>query len=156
MTAHLDAREAAARPTLLVTMHSFTPVYSGNARPMQAAVLYNRDQRLAQPLLRLLRAEPGLVVGENEPYSVDDHSDYGINVHGEQRGFPSVEIEIRQDLIADAAGQREWVERLARLLPEAAGKKGQGSALDPPGASRPQTPLALRGFPSPPRRNQQL
>jgi len=124
IAAHLDARKAAKRPTFLVTMHSFTPVYENNARSMHAGVLYNREKRLAHALLRLLRAEPDLVIGDNEPYSVDDHSDYGINVHGEHRGLPCVEMEIRQDLIADAAGQRVWIDRLARLLPAAAEQAG--------------------------------
>ena len=59
------------------------------------------------------------MVGENEPYAVSDLTDYTIPVHGEQRGLPHVEIEIRQDLIAEPAGQRAWAERLARLLPAA-------------------------------------
>ena len=68
-------------------------------------------------VLRALRAEGDLVVGDNQPYSVSDDSDYGANVHAEARGLPYVELEIRQDLIADAAGQQAWAQRLARLLP---------------------------------------
>ena len=120
IAAALDARAAAGRRTILVTMHSFTPVYDGQVRPMHAAVLYNRQTRLAHAVLAVLRAEPDLVVGDNDPYSVNDESDYGINVHGEQRGLPCVELEVRQDLIADAAGQAAWAARLARLLPAAA------------------------------------
>ena len=59
------------------------------------------------------------MVGDNEPYAVGDLTDYTIPVHGERRGLPHVEIEIRQDLIAMPAGQRAWTQRLARLLPEA-------------------------------------
>ncbi len=59
------------------------------------------------------------MVGDNEPYAISDDSDYGIPVHGERRGLPHVELEIRQDLIAEAAGQRAWAARLARLLPAA-------------------------------------
>ena len=70
-------------------------------------------------LAELLRAEGDLIVGENEPYRVSDLTDYTIPVHGERRGLPHVEIEIRQDLIADPAGQTAWAERLARLLPAA-------------------------------------
>lgn len=66
-----------------------------------------------------MRAEPDLTVGENEPYKVDDENDYTIPVHGEQRGLPHVELEIRQDLLEDDAGQAEWAERLARLIPQA-------------------------------------
>ena len=89
-------------------MHSFTPVFKAAARPWHVGVLYNRDPRFANTLIDLLRCEQGLVVGDNEPYSVTDESDYTIPVHGEQRDLPHVEIEIRQDLIADEAGQRRW------------------------------------------------
>jgi predicted N-formylglutamate amidohydrolase len=57
------------------------------------------------------------MVGENEPYHVSDETDYGVPVHAERAGLDYVEIEIRQDLIADAAGQTAWAQRLARLLP---------------------------------------
>jgi predicted N-formylglutamate amidohydrolase len=112
----LDARAAASRRTVLVAMHSFTPVFKGESRAMQVGVLYNRDARLASILLTLLRAEGDLVVGDNAPYAISDTSDYGVPVHGERRGLPHVEIEIRQDLIADEAGQAAWAARFARLL----------------------------------------
>jgi predicted N-formylglutamate amidohydrolase len=116
IAAELDRRRAAGIPTLLVAIHSFTPVYRGVARPWHAGMLYNRDNRLAQTMIELLRAEGGLVVGDNQPYAVSDESDYTIPVHAEKRGLPYGEIEIRQDLIADEAGQAEWAERIARLL----------------------------------------
>lgn len=118
----LAARTAAGQTTVLVALHSFTPVYHDVARPWHAAVLYNRDPRLAHALLALLQAEPGLVVGDNEPYSVSDATDYSVPVHAERRGLLHVELEIRQDLIADASGQAVWAERLARLLPLAAAR----------------------------------
>ena len=119
IVAELDRRQDAGRRTVLVAIHSFTPVFKGVARPWQVGVLYNRDARLARPLLDLLRAEGDLTVGDNEPYAISDDSDYGIPVHGERRGLPHVELEIRQDLIAEPAGQRAWADRLARLLPAA-------------------------------------
>ena len=112
----LDARKAQGRLTILVSVHSFTPRFHGNKRPWHAGVLYNRDARLAGELLRRLRAEPGLVVGDNEPYSVGDATDYTIPEHGERRGLLHVGIELRQDLIAAEPGQSEWAERLARAL----------------------------------------
>jgi predicted N-formylglutamate amidohydrolase len=115
----LDRRAATDRTTALVALHSFTPVFKGEARPWHAAVLFNRDPRLAHALAGLLRTEGGLVIGENEPYAVSDWTDYTVPVHGERRGLPYVEIEIRQDLIAEPAGQAAWAERLARLLPAA-------------------------------------
>ena len=119
IAAALDRRAAAGRASVLVALHSFTPVFKGVGRPWHAAVLYNRDPRLAHSLFQLLSAEDGLVVGENEPYAVSDLSDYTVPVHGERRGLAHVEIEIRQDQITDLAGQTAWAERLARLLPAA-------------------------------------
>jgi predicted N-formylglutamate amidohydrolase len=104
------------RPTILVSLHSFTPVYAGIARPWHIAALYQRDRTLPPLLLQAFRAEGDLVVGDNEPYAVNDATDYTIPVHGEARGLVNTGIEIRQDLIADESGQRQWAERLARIL----------------------------------------
>jgi len=122
--AELDARRSAGRPTILVTVHSFTPVYLDVARPWQVGILYHRDARLAHALLRLIRAEGEWVVGDNEPYSVSDTSDYAIPVYGTQRGLANVELEIRQDLIAEADGQAAWAERVAAWLPKAGSAAG--------------------------------
>lgn len=113
----LDARQQRGQATVLIAMHSFTPVYLGHQRPWHIGILYNRDVRLAHLLSAALSAETGLIVGDNEPYNVSDETDYTIPEYGERRGIPHVEIEIRQDLIADEAGQRAWAMRLARLLP---------------------------------------
>jgi predicted N-formylglutamate amidohydrolase len=112
----LERRSAAAEPTVLIAMHSFTPRFLGQARRWHAGVLYHRDVRLAHPVLELLRRESGLEVGDNEPYSVSETSDYGVIRYGEQLGHPYVELEVRQDLIADEQGQTKWAERLARIL----------------------------------------
>lgn len=117
--AELDRRRQTGRPTALIAMHSFTPIFAGVARPWHAGVLYNRDPRFARLLMALLKREAGLVVGDNEPYSVTDASDYTIPVHGEPRGLHHVAIEIRQDLIADDNGQQAWGALLTRLLPQA-------------------------------------
>src|SRR6267142_1244822 len=114
----IDARRSASLPTVLVSLHSFTPVYAGIARPWHIGTLYHRDTKLPPLLLKLLRDEPDLVVGDNEPYAVSDETDYTIPVHGEARGLMNTGIEIRQDLIADPAGQRQWADRLARIFGE--------------------------------------
>jgi predicted N-formylglutamate amidohydrolase len=119
IAAALDHREAAGHATALVALHSFTPVFKGVSRPWQIGVLFNRDDRLARPLIELLRADGDLVMGENEPYRVTDLTDYTVPVHAERRGLPYVELELRQDLLAEPAGQGEWALRLARLLPAA-------------------------------------
>lgn len=117
--AELDLRDAQHRRTVLIAMHSFTPIFLGIRRPWHVGLLYNRDRRLAHVLLRYLRAEPDLVVGDNEPYSVDDETDYTIPQYGERRGLLHVGIELRQDLIATEVGQSQWAERLARVLQQA-------------------------------------
>jgi predicted N-formylglutamate amidohydrolase len=113
----LDRRRQSGQATALVSLHSFTPVFKGVARPWHAAVLYNRDPRFAHRLIAQLNAEKEFTIGENVPYTVTDESDYTIPVHAERRGLHHVLIEIRQDLLADESGQREWALRLARLLP---------------------------------------
>jgi predicted N-formylglutamate amidohydrolase len=119
LRALLDERLAAGRPTILVAQHSMTNILKGVRREMHAAVLYNRDRRFAGLVLDMLRREPDLIVGDNEPYFVSDDTDYTIPRHGEARGLPHVEIEIRQDLISDESGQRVWAQRLARVLRDA-------------------------------------
>ena len=113
----IDRRKQGGLPVALIAMHSFTPVYKGAARPWHAGVLYNRDARFAKRLRLLLEQETHLVVGDNEPYSVDDFTDHTIPVHGERRALHHIAIEIRQDLITEESGQIEWAERLTRLLP---------------------------------------
>lgn len=117
----LNKRQTARTPTILVSLHSFTPVYAGMPRPWHAGVLYNRYSTLSLALRDLLAAPGDLIVGDNEPYSVTDDTDYTIPVHGERRGLVHIAIEIRQDLIAEETGQRQWADRLAELLPKAAG-----------------------------------
>lgn len=116
ITQELDRRCATARATVLISVHSFTPVFKGVPRPWDVGVLYHRDARLAHILLELLQREAGVTVGDNEPYSVSDESDYTIPVHGERRGLPHVAIEIRQDHITDVAGQQRMAALLTRLL----------------------------------------
>jgi predicted N-formylglutamate amidohydrolase len=115
--AELERRRQSGRPVALVALHSFTPVFMEEARPWHAAVLYNRDPRFAHRLMALLNAEQEFTIGDNAPYQVSDATDYTIPVHAERRGLHHVLVEIRQDLIADEAGQAQWAARLARLLP---------------------------------------
>jgi predicted N-formylglutamate amidohydrolase len=113
----LDQRRVAGVRTLLVSIHSFTPVYLGETRPWKVGLMYRHDRRLGHALLELLRQDDNLHAGENLPYAISDNTDYTIPVHGEARRLPHVGIEIRQDLIMDTLGQQEWATRLASLLP---------------------------------------
>ncbi len=120
--AELDARRAVGLPSVLVALHSFTPVFMGEARRWHVGVLYGRDARLASLVLDGLRRDDAIVVGDNEPYFVSDATDYTIVVHGEQRGIPHVELEIRQDLLASEADTQRWAEQLGDVLKEAVGQ----------------------------------
>ncbi|CDH43624.1 N-formylglutamate amidohydrolase [Candidatus Contendibacter odensensis] len=91
----------------LIAIHSFTPVMNGFQRPWHLGVLWNRDPRLAAPLLAHLRADLKLCVGDNEPYSGREVG-FTMDTHGAAAGLPHVELEIRQDLIADEAGGERW------------------------------------------------
>ena len=101
------------RPAL-VSVHSFTPVWKGAARPWEIGILWDRDDRLAAPLMRVLRAA-GFTVGDNEPYSGALENDT-LNRHGTRNGLPHVLIEIRQDLIGDDGAANAFAARLAPLL----------------------------------------
>ncbi|MFT8326282.1 N-formylglutamate amidohydrolase [Gluconobacter oxydans] len=110
--------ERGPRPTALIALHSFTPQMNGKDRPWQIGILHNQDSRMASIALDLLREDAALCVGDNEPYVLTDTSDYTVPRHAEAAGLPYLEIEIRQDLIAEKTGQRDWARRLAALLPK--------------------------------------
>lgn len=115
----LDAHVTQGRRPMLISLHSFTPVIAGwgherHERPWHIGVLFDRDERLARPLLAALRARGDLVVGENQPYSARNGHGFSLAHHGEARGLPHVELEIRQDLIADPTGAA----RLAGIIAE--------------------------------------
>jgi predicted N-formylglutamate amidohydrolase len=120
----LDARAAQGLPSVLIAMHSFTPVYMGVPRPWIAGLLYNRDPRLARPLLDLMNEEMAPYVGDGLPYAMDDLSDYTLPVHGERRGLLHVGIEIRQDLIAHPRGQADFAAWLETMLRQAYARLG--------------------------------
>jgi len=111
----IDTAGASGFVPAILALHSFTPLWRGVPRPWHAAVLWDKDPRLAQPLLAGLRAERDFVVGDNEPYAGSLEGD-ALWRHGTSRGLPHALVEIRQDLIASESGQAEWAERLARIL----------------------------------------
>jgi len=113
----LAALIRAERPSLLASIHSFTPrLESGGAasRPWHAGILYNRDRRAADLAIAMLR-EAGIETGDNEPYS-GRLLNATLNRHGEANGIPSLAIEIRNDLIGDAIGVARWADILAPIL----------------------------------------
>jgi predicted N-formylglutamate amidohydrolase len=115
ITAAIDRALRAGHPPCIVTIHSYTPIWRGWPRPWHVGILWDADDRFAAPLLRGLAAEPGLVVGDNEPYDGALSGDT-VDRHATRRGLANALIEIRQDLIATDEGAAEWAARFARLL----------------------------------------
>jgi len=100
----------------LIGIHSFTPAIAGQPpRPWQVGVLWNRDGRLAHPALAALRAQGGLVVGDNQPYSGREIN-YTLDTHAGAAGLPNISFEIRHDELTDAAGCERWAALLAGVL----------------------------------------
>lgn len=116
VAAHLDRRSGANRPTRLVTIHSFTPVFMDVSRPWHCGILFNRSEAYTATLIRRLQADPSLIVAPNVPYQITQNEDYAIPVHGEARGLDAVLVEIRHDLIATRDDADAWADRLAAAL----------------------------------------
>ncbi|MBS9479136.1 N-formylglutamate amidohydrolase [Ancylobacter radicis] len=114
--AEIEAALAAGIVPAILSVHSFTPVWRGLARPWHAAILWDADPRFTRELIAALEAPGDLIVGDNEPYDGALKGDC-LYRHATRRGLASTLLEIRQDLIADAAGQESWAARLAGLLP---------------------------------------
>lgn len=114
----LYERRAAQRLTILVTQHTMTDIFKGVLREMHAAVLYDNDRRFAGVVLEMLRRNKELLIAENEPYLVQ-LTHYTIPCHAEPHRLPYVELEIRQDLVADEIGQAQWAHRVAEALQNA-------------------------------------
>ncbi len=118
-------------PPMVLSIHSFTPVYHGKKRPWHIGVLSNTDRRLADALLGTLCGEPQIIIGDNEPYAPTDGVYHSIALHGEKHGLPCAMLEIRNDLIADPSSQTVWAERLANAIQSAFNKIHSFSAPQP-------------------------
>jgi len=107
--------EAFGAAPFLFSVHSFTPVMQGVVRPWHVGILWDSDDRAPAPLIEALSAEPGLVVGDNEPYDGALRGDTMFK-HAIVNGFAHALVEIRQDLVADDAGAVAWANRLAPIV----------------------------------------
>jgi predicted N-formylglutamate amidohydrolase len=114
----IDTAIAAGKPPVLLAIHSFTQAWKSVPRPWHVAVLWDKDPRLACPLLKELQAVPDVTVGDNVPYSGQLKGDT-LYQHGTVRGLAHALIEVRQDLILGPEGQAEWAERLAEVVRKA-------------------------------------
>jgi predicted N-formylglutamate amidohydrolase len=118
IAAELDRRRAGRLDTVLVCVHSFTPRMNGFDRPWHVGVLHLGDSPASSAMLDLLRSEPDLVVGDNEPYAMDS-VDFTAPFHGHRRGLDAIELEVRQDLLQNPTSAGRIAEMLLRLLPRA-------------------------------------
>ncbi len=120
VVAMLDQRQRSGTPTIVFAVHSFTPVFRGVARPWQCGVLYAGAAGFGRGLVARLAADPGLNVGDNQPYQIGSNTDYTVPMHGDGRGLTAALLEIRQDLLATPAGIEEWAQRLVPALADLA------------------------------------
>jgi predicted N-formylglutamate amidohydrolase len=114
----IAARKAAGRETVLVTIHTFTPVYKGVARAVELGILHDRDTRIAEAMLEAADGAGRYVTRRNEPYGPADGVTHTLVEHGLANGLPNVMIEIRNDLVRDEAGQEVMAGFLAGLIGE--------------------------------------
>lgn len=113
----LDRRAAAGQESVLVCVHSFTPVFLGVARPWEIGLIHGKDERFTGALRTALAADaPELNIGWNEPYSALTGVTYTLEHHGDERGLDATMIEIRNDEILEPRGAARWAELLARCL----------------------------------------
>lgn len=112
----IERLSAGGVPPVILSVHTFTPVMRGVERPWHFGVLWTRDPRVARPLIERLGDGPGVVVGDNEPYSARDGYGFSMERHAAERGYPHALIELRQDLIDTPKGAAFWTERLHRAL----------------------------------------
>lgn len=124
----IGPRLAEGLPTAVVSIHTYTPVYKGVSRPWEIGLIYDTDASLAEPALAALKAEAGLTVGDNEPYSPADGVYYTLKRHGQDRGLKSLMIEIRNNEVASPEAEQKWAERLAPILMRALDAAGGADA----------------------------
>lgn len=120
----IDAALAVGRRPCILSVHSMTHTMNGTFRPWQISLSTGSHRSFADPVLAALRREPSITVGDNEPYALELATDYSTPVHALARGLDYIQVEFRQDEVADDAGER----RYARIFADAiAGVIGQGS-----------------------------
>lgn len=115
----ISQRSADGQGTVLISLHSFTPVMNGIARPWDVGILHWTGQsHFALRMLESLRKNAGLIVSDNVPYAMDE-TDYTVPRHAFPNRLPYVEIEVRQDAIGNASGQERWADTLSKAMMEA-------------------------------------
>ncbi len=118
VAATIEGVEARGAVAPVIMMHSFTPAMGAVKRPWHIGVLWERDGRIALPLMDRLRARGDLCVGDNQPYTASSPHSYTMPIHAARCGRANVQIEIRQDLIGDEEGIARWTAVMIDALAE--------------------------------------
>ncbi len=124
ISARLDHFHSNGIAPAFLSVHTCTPLLNQLQRPWHIGVMWDKDPRIAVPLLQQLNRMKGLCIGDNQPYSGRHPHDFTIDFHAERRGIAHVGIEVRQDLVSDAAGALKWAEILAAALAEPLAEPG--------------------------------
>jgi len=109
-------REARGLTSIALSIHSMTACLAGKARPWQIALSSHNDRTLVEPMLEALGRPGDVTVGDNQPYDLDPAVDYSTPFHAIGRNMPCLQVEFRQDEVADPAGQIRWARRFAAAL----------------------------------------
>lgn len=116
IAAQLSRLSARAPAPAVLSIHSCTPQLNGRFRPWQIGICWERDRRMAGPVLANLERRGDLIVGDNEPYALESREDYSVPRHALSRGWPHLQVEFRQDLIDTPAGAERYAEILLDAL----------------------------------------
>jgi predicted N-formylglutamate amidohydrolase len=116
ISARIDALRARGIAPAFLSIHTCSPVFDRVVRPWHIGIMWDKDPRIAVPLMENLRAMDGVCIGDNEPYSGRHPHDFTVDYHAEPAGLPHAGIEVRQDLVADSDGARKWAGILAEAL----------------------------------------
>ncbi len=135
VSAMLDERHAGGVDPIVVTMHSFTPIYHGRQRKVELGIVHDEDARFADAMLDAAALDPSYSTGRNDPYGPEDGVTHTLRMHSHQRGLLNVMLEVRNDLIDTKTGQTEWAERLKGLLETSRTRLLQAAETDPHAAS---------------------
>jgi predicted N-formylglutamate amidohydrolase len=127
----LQEFESAGTVPALISVHTCTPVFAQFVRPWHIGVMWDKDPRIAVPLMENLRKAEDVCFGDNEPYSGRHSHDFTIDHHAESAGLPHVGIEVRQDLVTDRDGARKWAGILAEALRDVLADESLYSRMDP-------------------------
>ncbi len=112
----IESRTRQGRRSVIVTVHSFTPIFKGQQRNVELGVIHDSDTRLADAVLLQAQRDQSYYAARNRPYSAEDGVTHTLITHGIKNNLPNLMFEVRNDLIADAESQQQWGQRLSRLL----------------------------------------